>query len=880
MNFIDVSDIFEKQPGYKFSVPGVRLPKIIIPEEDRKELNLPEDASNYDFLRALARKGFKKLNLKKGTKKYDEYLNRAKYELELLEELSFTDYVLLCWDIINWCKKEKIAVGLGRGSVAGSLLMYLIGVTGIDSVKHGLYFERFVSRARARKVVIDGVTYLDGSLVPDVDLDFEVVHRQRVVDYLKEKYNGNICGIMQFNTLSGKLVIKECGKVVANKSETEVQEAASHIERIFGKVQDLESAYKKDEAFKSWVDQNKEVFDISLKLRDLIKNKSSHPSGTLISFDPLCDTIATETVKQKVEEGEVDTGERKLVCSADMNTASLVAIKVDLLGLKNLSVVRETCDQLGIQMESIDVEDPFIYQQLQDLKYPKGLFQIEAKTNYQVARKVKPKNLEELSAVLGLARPGALAYVDQYALYTNHGTYTPINPIIDDVLEKTGGVCIYQETVMQLFTKIGFSLTDAETIRRVIGKKKSEEVLTWKDKIYEKCAENKIDKTVGDLIWKICSDSASYQFNRSHSAAYATLSAITIYLKYKHPKNFFLSLLNASKHDPNTLEKIGDIAEELPHFGIRLLPPDLNRSQRDFTIEGNDIRFGLLYIKGIQLSTLEKFDKFKKDNKNKFELFASLKEAKISIGVVSSLIQAGAIQELKDKRSFFVLEAQLWNILSDNERKLALEYGDQFSFNLIKTVKFLSEKINEKGKKVIPERRYGTIKKKYELYKEIYEKNSSNEKFANWFYEKKLMGYSSNVTLKDVFQEKHSNLLTVNQAMEMAAGQVKIVAQVSDKYLGTSRKGDKYLRLTIRDDSGTATCLAFKETVDEIKVINGDKFPSEDNIIIVNGKRSRDVIFIDHLAIQDSKIYIKLGELKDDKKEEENDGENKNTLPL
>lgn len=357
--------------------------------------------------------------------------------------------------------------------------------------------------------------------------------------------------------------------------------------------------------------------------------------------------------------------------------------------------------------------------------------------------------------------------------------------------------------------------------------------------------------------------------SNSHSCSYATLSAITTYLKFKYPKNFFLALLNASKNDPDTIGKISDIAEELPHFGIKLLPPDLNKSKRDFSIEGNDIRFGLLFIKGIQESTLEKFDNFKRENKNKFELFASLKEAKIGIGITSALIQAGAIEQFRNNRSFSVLEAQLWNILTGkNEHKYCLEYGKDFDFNLIKTVKFLNEKTDEKGKKLINDRRIATIRKKYSLYKEIYEKNRQNEKFANWFYEKKLMGYSSNITLKEIFSEKHDNLNTVSEVIEMESGIVKIVGQIIDQYIGKSRKGDKYLRLTVKDDAGSITCLAFKDTVDEIRAINGDKLPNTDNIVIVHGRKKGDAVFIDHLSVQDSKIYIKLAELKDDKKDE------------
>lgn len=870
MIFIDVNKDFDNEPGYTFAIPGVRLPEIKIPPEQMVSVGLKGTESNYEFLRALARKGFRDLKLKSGTPEHKKYSDRAKLELEVLEELGFTDYVLLVLDIINFCKKNDIPLGLGRGSVCSSLLMYLIGVTGIDSIKYELYFERFVSKVRAKKTIVDGIIYLDGKLLCDIDIDLDLYRRGEVIEYIKEKYSGNVCNILRFNTLSGKLVIKECGKVVGEKSETEMKSVADQINRIFGKVEDLEHAYKNDKhpKFKEWVDQNKESYDIALKLSNLIKNKGVHPSGVLISYNKLSDCIATELSVDK-----------NIVSSVDMNFASLIAVKVDCLGLKNVSIVKSACDDLGLKMEKINVEDPFIYQQYQDLKYRTGLFQIEADTNYKVLRSVKPKNLEELSAVLGLARPGALSFVDQYSKYVNNGIYTEIDPLIDSVLKPTGGICIYQESTMQLFTKIGFSLLESETIRRIIGKKSSEEVKEWKEKIYQKCRENNIDVKVADLVWFIADQSSSYSFNKSHSIAYSTLTAITTYLKFKYPKNFFLALLRASKNDPDPRESIEQVAQELEHFKIKLLPPDINKSELDFSIEGDNIRFGISSIKGIGRENLEKFASFKNKDGNKFQKFQSFKEAKIGIGVVSSLIQSGAVPEFKDKRSFGVLEAQLWGLLNEKERDACLLYGKENDFALIKTIKFLETKNNEKGKPIISARRLATIRKKYALYREIYEKNRENEKFANWFYEKKLMGYSSGVTLKEIFSEKHHNLVTISEALSYSGNDpIKFVGQVQEKYLGTSKKGDKYLRLSVKDDGGMISCLAFKDAIDEIKTINGEKLPAEDNIVIVHGRRKNDAIFIDHISIQDSKIYIKLGELRDEIKEK-NEEEVKSITP-
>ena len=198
--------------------------------------------NNYDFLRAACLQGFKKLDLEKDSEIYNQYVDRIKYELKTLKDLGFIDYVLLVWDVINFCKKENIPTGLGRGSAAGSIVLYLIGVTKIDPVKYDLYFERFVSKIRAKKKVVDGITYLDGSLMCDVDLDICYYNRQKVLQYLEEKFLGHTSKILTLNKLSTKLLIKECGKIVAGKPETEMNMVSSLIPKVFGQVKSLEEA--------------------------------------------------------------------------------------------------------------------------------------------------------------------------------------------------------------------------------------------------------------------------------------------------------------------------------------------------------------------------------------------------------------------------------------------------------------------------------------------------------------------------------------------------------------------------------------------------------------------------------------------------------------
>ena len=837
---------------YNLDIHGVRLPQFEISDEYKREAEAASDCNNYDFLRKLCLNRFSELGLKKGTQEYDKYVDRIKYELETLKDLGFIDYVLLVWDVINFCKINDIPVGLGRGSAAGSIVLYLIGVTGIDPIEHDLYFERFISKIRAKKKEVDGVTSLDGSLMCDVDLDICYYRRQEVIKYLDEKFAGKTSKILTLNTLSGKLLMKECSKIVAEKSETEANEVSSLIPKTFGQVMDIKQAYEEEEKFKAWCDGDKETYNIALKLRNLIKNKGVHASAISLSYDQMEDTCPSELTSQK----------DAVVTSYDADWISIFNVKLDLLGLRGVSVVDDVCKQVGIKVTDIDLDDPFIYRQLQDFRSPHGSFQIEANTNFKVCQKVKPKNLEELSAVLALARPGAMNFTDQYASYTNNDVYEPIHPFFDDILKETGGVALYQEQLMKMAHKIGFTLDEAEILRRIVGKKKRSEVLKWKKKIKDKIKENNLDEEIGNILWQILEDSANYSFNKSHSVSYAALAAITVYLKFKYPQQFFLSLLKMSRHEPSPIEEISKIHKEMDLFNIKLLPPHLTKSNMDFSIEGNDIRFGLLSIKGVSDKAVEKINDFKNEYSTKFEVFAAAKEAKVNVGVLSALIQAGALEGFKQSRSKVVLEAQLWNVLHVKEKKFAMKFADKFNHDLIEIVKHLKTFQDERGKIVIPESRYETIKKKYLPFKEIYDLNSKSEFFANWYYEKMLLGYTYNKTLKDIFSSKREGLISVRSVNGLAErNKVVFIGQIEDSWKGKSKNGNKYYKMEVADETATSKVMIFNDKMDDCQALNNG-LPQKGQIVIVKGSTADGVVFADLISVQDNKVYTKLSELK------------------
>ena len=426
---------------------------------------------------------------------------------------------------------------------------------------------------------------------------------------------------------------------------------------------------------------------------------------------------------------------------------------------------------------------------------------------------------------------------------------------------------MYQEQMMKMAHKIGFTLDEAEILRRIVGKKKVEEVKVWKEKIANKIKENKLDSEIGDVLWKVLEDSANYSFNASHSYSYAALAAATVYLKFKYPQQFFLALLKMTRNEPNPIEEISKIQKEMPDFGVKLLPPHILKSKMDFSIEGNDIRFGLLSIKGISDKSMEKLAKFKTDKSGKFHVFEAANEADLNIGVLCALIQAGALDGFQQSRAKVVYEAQFWNLLTEKEKMYCLELAEQFNHDLVAVIKELTSHKNDKGKPLIKESRIETLKKNTEKYKAIYNQNKKSESFANWYYEKTLLGYTYNKTLLDIFQPKKSDLVSIRQVKNASVGrQVSFVGYLEeDSYSGVSKaKKSKYCKMSIGDESGSIKVLIFNEKMEESKSLNNG-LPKEKNIVIISGKKMDDVVFADMFAIQDNQVYTKLSDLKKEK---------------
>jgi DNA polymerase III alpha subunit len=660
------------------------------------------------------------------------------------------------------------------------------------------------------------------------------------------------------NTLTGKLCIKECGKIVGEMSEDEVNAVSDIIPKQFGKVFALKDAYEESEQFKAFCDKNPKIYKIAKKIEGLNKNTGVHPSGISISYYNNEDIMPLQK-----------TGDGEIVSAYDMNNVSEITVKFDILGLRTLTVVYDTCQRLGLDFKNLDFDNSSTYKFLQDLSNPKGLFQIEANTNFHVCKKVKPRNMLELACVLSLARPGALDFLDQYARYVATGQFQSVHPFFDDILGITGGIPIFQEQLMKMIVKVGFTLDEAETVRRIVGKKKVSEMPAWQQKIREKVASNNLEPAIADVLWKVAEDSANYSFNASHAVSYATLSALTTYLKFNHPKEFFLALLRSSKHEPNPHEEIEAISQELSFFNIRLLPPDLSKSKADFEIEGDNIRFGLNAIKGVSDKVLTHLLDFRQEEfANKIDCFDGAKEAGVNIGVLSSLIQAGTLSSFSEKRCRLVLEAQTYNVLTDREKRNVKLVASKYDHDVLNTIADLvkNKSVGDDGKPFMKESRFETFKNKYEPYKKIYDMNKKYEKFANWFFEKRLLGYSYTHKLKEVFNDGEDRLHNTYEASQVDLRQnVKMVGIVKEARKKVSRAGRPYLLVKISDEYGQMTCRLTDGGRDDKFTQyyeGGGKTPKEDDIVVLYGSKADDSIFLNGLTILTEKIYTKLSQIE------------------
>jgi DNA polymerase III subunit alpha len=595
--------------------------------------NVPEGFTLDTYLRHLVKEGAAKRYNGNVPRDAEE---RIEYELKVIISMGFSGYFLVVWDFINYSRSAGIPVGPGRGSAAGSIVSYCLGITQLDPLRYNLLFERFLNPDRRE--------------MPDMDIDFCAEGREGVIRYVKQKYGeDHVSQIMAYNTMQPKAAFKDVARVM-NIPFAEANELSKCI-----REETLAESLKKSDELQTFVrasESNRRLLDTAIRLEGLVRSLGKHAAGVVISKDPLNDTVP---IYRDSKDGSIATQYDK----GTVEAAGLV--KMDFLGLVNLTIIKRCTDlikqskNIDIDITTIPLDDAKSYKLLQDAD-TLGVFQLESSGMQSLIRKLGPTCFDDIIALLALYRPGPLqsGMVDQFIECKRHPEKVVYpHPSLEGALKDTLGVFIYQEQVM-LTSRImgGFSMSEADKLRKAMGKKISAIVDDMKDKFMKGAAEKKIDKNIAEDVYDKMAKFAEYGFNKSHSAAYGLVTYQTAFLKSHYPTEYMCALLTyaAGKQD----DVIKYIADCRAHR-IEVLAPDVNCSDFDFTIEGErKIRFGLRAVKGLGDKAIESIIEGRKKHGQFASVSSFLENVELSVvnkGVLESLIKSGAMMSIHANRA-------------------------------------------------------------------------------------------------------------------------------------------------------------------------------------------------------------------------------------
>jgi DNA polymerase-3 subunit alpha len=611
----------------------------------------PEGETLEGLLDRMARQGLdERLNevgrLGWSAERQRGYDDRLAFELEIIRSMGFAGYFLIVADFINWAKNQGIPVGPGRGSAAGSLVAYALRITDLDPIEHGLLFERFLNPERRS--------------MPDIDVDFCFVRRDEVIRYVREKYGADrVAQIITFGTLKGKAAIKDVGRVLDFTFAETDRIAKLYPEPKQGKDFPLEQALEMEPRLRELRDsgeREKRLFDLALRLEGLLRHASKHAAGIVISERPLTDDVPLWVDK----DGAVVTQ----YTFTDVEAIGL--IKFDFLGLKTLTliegIVRRIRQGRGIDIDvnRLPLDDPKSYKLLAAADTI-GVFQLESGGTRRLLTQLKPSCFADLVAILALYRPGPLdaklddgrTMVDVF-IQRKHGRepIRYIHPALEPILRDTYGVIVYQEQVMQIAQALGgYTLGDADNLRRAMGKKKKEVMALERERFLMGVKKHgTADARVAGEIFDQMETFAAYGFNKSHSAAYALITYQTAYLKAHHPTEFMAGLLSLEAGDvDNTYKNIAECRER----GIAILPPDVNASREDFTVAGETVRFGLGAVKGVGSKAIESVLVAREEGPftSLHDFCLRVRGQLVNRRVIESLVKCGAFDSIERDRA-------------------------------------------------------------------------------------------------------------------------------------------------------------------------------------------------------------------------------------
>lgn len=601
----------------------IELNKVKPPVYEIKEGLTPDE-----YLKKICYDKLEELKLKNK----EEYKNRLDYELSVIKQTGFSSYFLIVSDFVNWAKDHNIKVGPGRGSAAGSLVAYLLGITAVDPIKYKLLFERFLTPERIS--------------FPDIDVDFSDTRRDEVIEYLVNKYGKDkVAQLITFGKMGARAAIRDAGRAL-NYSYS----FCDKIAKLISSDMTIEMALEAPEIYNLYSkdDKVKLLFDIAKKLEGTVRHASVHASGVVVAPTKLIDFTPLQYAPQ----------EKKIITQYDMySIEELGLLKLDLLGLRTLSEIETTVNlvkerkNIEIKLDYENLDDEKAYQIYREGKTV-GVFQVEGKGITEALKKLKPSNIEDINAMIALYRPGPVELIPSY-IRRKFGKekIEYLHPKLEPILKDTYGIVIYQEQLMQIAqTLAGFSLVEADVLRKAIGKKIVSLLESQKNKMIEGMINNGINRETAEKIWSWYEPFARYGFNRSHSISYAMISYQTAYLKAYYPIEFITALFI---HEGNDVERIKELFDECKKWGIKVLPPDINESNETFTIvNDNTIRFGLYSIKNVGRKLVEDIIEERRKNGPFLSIGNFIKRVKskdLNKKSLESLIKSGAFDSLEER---------------------------------------------------------------------------------------------------------------------------------------------------------------------------------------------------------------------------------------
>ena len=584
---------------------------------------LPEKTTAAEFLEKLCREAI----LGKGIPWDDTYEKRLGYELGVINQMGFPGYFLIVRDFVAYAKQNKIMVGPGRGSAAGSLVAYLLGITNLDPIEYDLLFERFLNPERIS--------------MPDIDIDFCFERRGEVISYVRKRFGADrVAQIITFGTMAARGAIRDVGRVLG-LPYGEVDRVAKLIPHELGIS--LADALAQTPELKELVNTNPNIaqlMEIAAKIEGFPRHASTHAAGVVIAGEPLTNFVPLSL-----------SNEDEIITQFPMeDIETLGLLKMDFLGLRTLTVLRDAMALikqnrgLEIDIDKISLDDPATYQSLREGR-TLGLFQLESAGIRRLLMRLKPERIGDLTALMALYRPGPLGsgMVDDF-IKARHGqkTITYLHPILEPILNETYGVILYQEQVMKIASDIGgFSLGEADLVRRAMGKKKPEVLAAMRDQFVAGATTKGLKRETATEIFDLMEYFSGYGFNKSHSAAYALVVYETAYFKTNYPQEYMAALLTSFMGNS---DKIGLYIEECRNMGLPILTPDVNQSGASFSPDGPGIRFGLLGIKNVGIGAIEKIIAERKEGpfSSLFDFCRRINHQLVNKRVLESLIRAGA----------------------------------------------------------------------------------------------------------------------------------------------------------------------------------------------------------------------------------------------